>query len=56
MGVLGWSFMLAGGLLLLVSVFTGHPLAVVLLGAACISGIGMTFLLYGTFCDGNSGC
>lgn len=43
MGVLGWSFMLAGGLLLLVSVFTGHPLAVVLSGAACISGIGMTF-------------
>ncbi|BAP32620.1 major facilitator family transporter [Chryseobacterium sp. StRB126] len=43
MGVLGWSFMLAGGVLLLISVFTGHPLAVVLLGAACISGIGMTF-------------
>ncbi len=43
MGVLGWSFMLAGGLFLLVSVFTGHPLAVVLSGAACISGIGMTF-------------
>ncbi|WP_419486896.1 MFS transporter [Chryseobacterium bernardetii] len=43
MGVLGWSFMLTGGLLLLVSVFTGHPLAVVLSGAACISGIGMTF-------------
>ncbi|OCA68903.1 antibiotic transporter [Chryseobacterium contaminans] len=43
MGILGWSFMLAGGLLLLISVYTGHPLAVVLLGAACISGIGMTF-------------
>ncbi|MBP2616665.1 MFS transporter [Chryseobacterium jejuense] len=43
MGVLGWSFMLAGGVLLLISVFTGHPLTVVLLGAACISGIGMTF-------------
>lgn len=43
MGVLGWSFMLAGGLLLLISVYTDHPLAVVLLGAACISGIGMTF-------------
>lgn len=42
-GILGWSFMLAGGLLLLISVYTGHPLAVVLLGAACISGIGMTF-------------
>ncbi|RXM51742.1 MULTISPECIES: MFS transporter [unclassified Chryseobacterium] len=43
MGVLGWSFMLAGGLLLLISVYTDHPLAMVLLGAACISGIGMTF-------------
>ncbi len=43
MGILGWSFMLAGGLLLLISVYTGHPLAVVLLGSACISGIGMTF-------------
>ncbi|UHO39541.1 MFS transporter [Chryseobacterium capnotolerans] len=43
MGVLGWSFMLTGGLLLLISVYTEHPLAVVLLGAACISGIGMTF-------------
>ncbi|AYZ13042.1 MFS transporter [Chryseobacterium arthrosphaerae] len=43
MGVLGWLFMLAGGLLLLISVYTGHPLTVVLLGAACISGIGMTF-------------
>ncbi|MGE8556528.1 MAG: MFS transporter [Chryseobacterium jejuense] len=43
MGVLGWSFMLAGGVLLLISVYTGHPLTVVLLGAACISGIGMTF-------------
>ncbi|WP_106915250.1 MFS transporter [Chryseobacterium aurantiacum] len=43
MGVFGWSFMLMGGLLLLISVYTAHPLAVVLLGAACISGIGMTF-------------
>ncbi|WP_347217404.1 MFS transporter [Chryseobacterium sp.] len=43
MGVLGWSFMLAGALLLLISVYTGHPLTMVLLGAACISGIGMTF-------------
>jgi len=43
MGVFGWLFMLVGALLLLVSVYTGHPLAVVLLGAACISGIGMTF-------------
>lgn len=43
MGVLGWSFMLLGGLLLLISVYANHPLAVVLLGAACISGVGMTF-------------
>lgn len=43
MGMLGWLFMLAGGLLLLISVFTGHPLTIVLLGAACISGVGMTF-------------
>lgn len=43
MGVLGWSFMLTGGLLLLISVYAGHPLTVVLLGAACISGVGMTF-------------
>lgn len=43
MGIFGWTFMLMGGVLLLVSVFTGHPLTVVLLGAACISGIGMTF-------------
>lgn len=43
MGVLGWSFMLAGGLLLLISVYAGHPLTIVLLGAACISGVGMTF-------------
>lgn len=43
MGVFGWLFMLAGGLLLLTSVYTGHPLSVVLLGAACISGVGMTF-------------
>jgi hypothetical protein len=43
MGVFGWSFMLTGALSLLIAVYTGHPLAVVLLGAACISGIGMTF-------------
>lgn len=43
MGVFGWSFMLAGALSLLIAVYTGHSLAVVLLGAACISGIGMTF-------------
>ncbi|MCQ9637957.1 MFS transporter [Chryseobacterium sp. WG14] len=43
MGIFGWLFMLTGGILLLVAVYTGHPLTVVLLGAACISGIGMTF-------------
>lgn len=43
MGILGWLFMLMGGVLLLVSVYAGHPLILVLLGAACISGIGMTF-------------
>lgn len=43
MGVFGWSFMLAGALSLLIAVYTGHPLTIVLLGAACISGIGMTF-------------
>ena len=43
MGALGWVFMLTGALLLLVSVFIGHPLVFVLMGAACISGIGMTF-------------
>lgn len=43
MAIFGWSFMLSGALLLLISVYTGHPLPLVLLGAACISGIGMTF-------------
>jgi len=43
MGVFGWSFMLAGALSLLIAVYMGHPLTIVLLGAACISGIGMTF-------------
>lgn len=43
MGIFGWLFMLTGGILLLGAVYTGHPLTVVLLGAACISGIGMTF-------------
>lgn len=43
MGIFGWSFMLMGGLLLLISVYIGHPLTVVLLGSACISGVGMTF-------------
>lgn len=42
MGVFGWSFMLIGALSLLISVYIGHPLTTVLLGAACISGVGMT--------------
>lgn len=42
MGILGWSFMLAGALSLLLSIYFGHPLQIVLFGAACISGIGMT--------------
>ncbi|WP_326984500.1 MFS transporter [Chryseobacterium sp. MYb264] len=47
LGILGWSFMLLGSSLLFISVYTGHPLAIVLLGAACISGIGMTFCFTG---------
>ncbi|MET3535298.1 MFS transporter [Chryseobacterium limigenitum] len=43
MGVFGWSFMLMGAILLFMSVYIGHPLTSVLLGAACISGVGMTF-------------
>lgn len=43
MGILGWIFMLAGAVLLLASVHFGHPLPLVLSGAACVSGIGMTF-------------
>lgn len=43
MGILGWIFMLSGALALLVSIYFGHPLSMVLLSAACISGIGMTF-------------
>lgn len=43
MGVFGWIFMLMGAVLLLISVYIGHPLPLVLVGSACISGIGMTF-------------
>lgn len=43
MGIFGWSFMLAGALSLLGAIYWEHPLTIVLLGAACISGIGMTF-------------
>ena len=43
MGILGWSCMFLGAVSLFASVYTGHPIVLVLLGAACISGIGMTF-------------
>ncbi len=43
MGIFGWVFMLTGAIVLLISVHSGHPLPLVLSGAACISGIGMTF-------------
>lgn len=43
MGVFGWSFLLAGALILWLSLYLGHPLSLVLVGAACISGIGITF-------------
>lgn len=43
MGILGWAFMIAGSLSLLISLYSGHLLLLVLLGATCISGIGMTF-------------
>ncbi|CAA7196073.1 MFS transporter [Chryseobacterium potabilaquae] len=42
MGILGWGFMLLGALFLLITTYTGHPIVLILLGAACISGIGMT--------------
>ncbi|MCJ8153005.1 MFS transporter [Chryseobacterium sp. SSA4.19] len=43
MGILGWGFMISGAVSLLISLYCGHLLPLVLLGAACISGIGMTF-------------
>lgn len=43
MGIFGWSFMLLGAFSLLFSVYMEHSLMIVLFGAACISGIGMTF-------------
>ncbi|WP_437918966.1 MFS transporter [Sphingobacterium sp. LRF_L2] len=42
LGVIGMLFMFIGVSSLLVAVYTNHPLFVVLLGASCISGIGMT--------------
>ena len=43
MGIFGWIFMLIGALSLLISIYFGHPFPFVLLGAACIYGVGMTF-------------
>lgn len=43
MGILGWSFMLVGSLLLWSSIHADHSLTLVLMAAACISGIGVTF-------------
>lgn len=41
-GILGWSFMLTGALCLLLAIYFHHSTVLVLMGAACISGIGMT--------------
>jgi len=41
-GLLGWSFMLTGALCLIFAIYLHHPTVLVLIGAACISGIGMT--------------
>lgn len=41
-GILGWSFMLAGALFLIFAIYLNHSTVLVLMGAACISGIGMT--------------
>ncbi len=43
MGVLGWSFLLVGAIVLWGALYLGHPLSMVLIGAACISGVGITF-------------
>ncbi|WBV60944.1 MFS transporter [Chryseobacterium camelliae] len=41
-GLVGWSFMLSGALCLIFAISFHHPVVLVLIGAACISGIGMT--------------
>ncbi|TYP91040.1 EmrB/QacA subfamily drug resistance transporter [Sphingobacterium allocomposti] len=41
-GILGMFFMFSGAIALLAALYLGHPLPLVLFGAACISGIGMT--------------
>ncbi|TDQ72283.1 MFS transporter [Sphingobacterium yanglingense] len=43
MGVFGWSFLLLGAVVLWTAIHLGHPLPLVLIGVACISGIGITF-------------
>ncbi|WP_312901324.1 MFS transporter [Chryseobacterium taichungense] len=47
MAVFGWLFMFNGSLLLLIALYIDHPLMLVLMAAACISGIGMTFCFTG---------
>ncbi len=42
LGILGMGFMLTGGILLSISIVSQHPLGLILLAAACISGVGMT--------------
>ena len=42
LGLLGWSSMCLGAGCLFLSIYLQHPLGLILLGAACISGIGMT--------------
>lgn len=42
LGLLGWSSMCMGAGCLFLSIYLQHPLGLILLGAACISGIGMT--------------
>jgi len=41
-GLLGWAFMLTGASSLIFAVYLHHPVVLVLMGAACVSGIGMT--------------
>ncbi|GAA4320018.1 DHA2 family efflux MFS transporter permease subunit [Mucilaginibacter gynuensis] len=42
LGTLGMAMMAIGGLLLFMSILSGHSLLLLLLSAACVSGIGMT--------------
>lgn len=42
LGILGMALMFLGGILLYGSIFTGYSLPLVLISAACVSGLGMT--------------